>query len=204
MSDNVATPAQANPEAGQANSNTPNPTAVTPPAGQAAAQTQTPTEPVKPVVPEKYDLKMPEGFLLGEGYQEKIASYARERGFSNDQAQELLNREHQAATQYHESIMSNLKQTQDSWVSAVKADPEIGGSNFQESVRLAKLAIDKFGSDGLRNELNTTRYGDHPEVVRMFSRIGKLIADDKLVQSNAQQTVKKSHAELLYGPEKKG
>jgi hypothetical protein len=68
----------------------------------------TDTQPVKPegtppeakpteakVVPEKYDLKLPEASLLDASHVEKLTAFAKERGLSNDEAQALLERENQ-------------------------------------------------------------------------------------------------------------
>ena len=67
----------------------------TKPADPAAAKTE-PKKEEKPAVPEKYDLKAPEGSLLAEPMLEKIAAFARERGFSQEQAQAMV--EHESAS----------------------------------------------------------------------------------------------------------
>src|SRR5688572_20896218 len=67
--------------------------------GNKDKQVEAPKE-QKPVVPEKYDLKLPEGSLLEAAQMEKISAYAKEKGLSNEQAQELLERENDAVSGY--------------------------------------------------------------------------------------------------------
>lgn len=154
--------------------------------------------PEKPVVPEKYDLKAPEKSLLSSAQVDKIAQYAKERGFSNEQAQELLNREASAVTEYHQGLESMLSRRQEEWAGETKADKEVGGEKFKESLSLAKSVIDRFGTEQLKKELNATKFGDHPEVVRVFARIGRAMAPDQLVHSQGQADTKPPLAERLY------
>lgn len=130
------------------------------------------------------DLKVPEGLQLPKDYVEKIASYAREQGFSKDKAQELLNLKADMIQDMIEQQKESYAKTRDEWVSQVKNDQEIGGNNFKQSIDLAQRALKQFASDEFIKTLNETGYGDHPEVVRVFARVGKLIANDHIVQSN--------------------
>ena len=73
---------------------------------------------------------------------------------------------------------------------------------FNESIELSKRVIDKFGSQELKQQLDATGFGNHPELVRIFSKIGKAMGDDKLVIVNRQDQPKKTLAEKMYGDNK--
>ena len=75
------------------------------------------------------------------------------------------------------------------WASRAKADPEIGGAGFDANVAYAKRAIDRFGDDRLRGTLAQTGMGNHPELIRMFARVGRDLAP---------KPKRKSAAEILY------
>ncbi|MEC7472463.1 MAG: hypothetical protein VX946_03765 [Pseudomonadota bacterium] len=47
-------------------------------------------------------------------------------------------------------------------------------------------AIEKFGSPELRQVLNDSGLGNHPELVKFCHRIGKAISDDSLVLGGTQ------------------
>jgi hypothetical protein len=64
------------------------------------------------------------------------------------------------------------------WTTASKADPEFGGEKLASSLNLAKRAIDKYGTPGLRTMLDQSGLGNHPEVIRFFTRIGRTLSED--------------------------
>ena len=130
------------------------------------------------------DLKLPEGLQLPKDSVEKIASYAREQGFSKDKAQELLDLKAHMVNDMIAAQQESYSKTREEWVSQVKNDQEIGGNNFKQSIDHAQRALKQFASDEFIKTLNETGYGDHPEVVRVFARIGKMIGNDTIVQSN--------------------
>jgi len=153
----------------------------------------------KSTVPEKYELKLPEGSLLDASTIEKISAEAREKGLSNEDAQALLDRENMAVAAYHETQMKQVEDIRNGWSKAAEADPEVGGQGFKENVELARRAIERFGSEEFRKALDETGFGNHPEVIRTFVRIGKSMADDKLVHAKDHGAGdQKSAAELFY------
>lgn len=140
----------------------------------------------------KYELKLPEGSPLEASYVEKIATYAKERGLSNEQAQALLERE--------SSTVADYKSLTRGWVDDVRNDKEIGGDHFNENVGLALSVVEKYGTDSLKTALKETGYGNHPELVRIFARIGKAMAPDRLVKAGTQSAPQKRPIEeILYG-----
>lgn len=159
----------------------------------------------KPIVPEKYDLKLPEGSLLRAQDLEKIASLAKERGLSNEDAQKLVVTKDETYRELLSKQQEELKQkTQTEWINEGKNDKEIGGDAFQKNVEMAKRVVQKFGSESFQKTLSETGLGNHPELVRTFARIGKLMSEDQLVigATGAVKT-KKSAEEVLYGGGKK-
>lgn len=131
--------------------------------------------------PEEYDLKLPEDSQLDPSVTEEIADFAREQGFSNEQAQALLDRESNAVASYIEAQDEQVKEIRESWLGTSEKDKEIGGDGFKENVELAKRAVDKYGSDEFRQALDETGFGNHPEVLRTFVRIGKAMGEDNIV-----------------------
>lgn len=169
---------------------------VTPP---VIADPVTPPVVTPPVAPEKYELTMPKDSLLEPSTIEKISAYAKEKGLSNEAAQEILDRENSAVQTYHENQNKQVEEIRASWIKSAEADKEVGGKDFKQNVELAKRVIDKFGSEEFKTALNETGFGNHPEVVRTFVRIGKMMADDEMVFSKAQpSTGTKSNADVFY------
>jgi hypothetical protein len=151
------------------------------------------------VVPEKYELQLPKDSPLDPGHLEKIAAYAKERGFSQEEAQAFMERDHEVLAAYVDQQNGKFNETRAGWIEAVKADKEIGGENMPKAVELARRALDRFGSKSLKDELNRTGLGDHPELVRLLSRVGKIMSNDSSILGGNSVDSKKSMAELLYG-----
>ena len=135
---------------------------------------------------------------------EEVAAFAKAQGFSNETAQAVLERENGAIARYQESQMAQFKEMVEvKWVEQVKADKEIGGEKFKENVELAHRALKQFGSPDFIKELDSSGYGNHPELVRIFARVGKMISNDKAVMPGMQSAPKKSREELFYGESSK-
>jgi hypothetical protein len=161
----------------------------------AQATEQKPPE-QKPDV--KYELKIPDGSPLDASVLAEVEAFAKEKGISPEIAQAIVEKQHAAASAYATKLASEYEATKAKWVSAVQTDKEIGGEAFKGNVEIAHRAMKAFASDEFVSILETTGLGNHPELVRVFYRIGKQMADDKLV-TGAQAQPKKSAAEAFYG-----
>lgn len=155
-------------------------------ANTAAATTTTeqtppaekPAEAPEKVVPESYDLKMPEGVSLDEAAAKEFTDIAKEAGLSAEQAQKFADvgaKMAQRQAEQHAMLVA-------SWADSAQADKEFGGDKFSENLAVAKTALDKFASPELKAFLDTTGFGNHPELIRAFYRAGKAISEDGLVK----------------------
>lgn len=165
---------------------------------QQAAQAAPDATPQAPAVPEKYDFKLDEGSLLDAAYVEQFSQFAKEKKLTQDQAQEFLQREAQALNTFVQKQQQEFEKQQSQWVEQIKTDPEIGGEKFNQSIELAHRALKEFASDSFLKELETTGYGNHPELVRVFAKIGNLIKEDKIISPNASGG-SRSLEEIFYG-----
>ena len=141
----------------------------------------------KPVgVPEKYELKAPEGMTFHPESVAKFEALARELGYDNDQAQnivDVINGEVQA-TQTRQ--MEAWQQQQETWVNELKADKEIGGANFDRTVSRAQSFAKVLDPSGKFGELiDALGVGNHPALVRGFEKLGALMEDDGPIDSGS-------------------
>lgn len=194
---------------------TPNTTVLAPNQEAVAAVSQQPTplvaaliEPANPPAdPAKaateLALKVPDDSFLKPSEVEQIKSYAKEKGLTNDQAQELLNQRHDAIQEFVKDRQAENAQVQAQWLEQVKSDPEIGGEAFGQNVEIAKRALDKWASPEIRQYLEETQLGNNPNVVKFFVRIGKAMANDTLVVPGAQSGASGKTAEERMYPNHK-
>lgn len=169
----------------------------------AADKTKREQDALKNKAPEKYELKKPDNSKLSQGQLDKIASIAKERGLSQERAQELVNERSQAIAEYETENEAYVKNMQDGWLATAKTDKEYGGDNYPKNAEIARRVLSKYGTPEFNAILSDPKqglFGNHPELVRVFVRIGKAMSEDQLVLAQAQNLGgQKSTADKLYG-----
>ena len=154
-------------------------TADTTATSNTAASTTDPKT-TEPVVPESYELKMPEGVQLDSAAAEEFTAIAKELKLDQAAAQKLADIGAKMATRQAEAHA----QLVETWTEQVKTDKEIGGDKLDQNLGIARKAIDTFGSPELKALLNSTGLGNHPEVVKLAFKVGKAISEDRFVQGS--------------------
>lgn len=148
--------------------------------------------------PEKYEFKTGEGVELDTEALKDFEPVARELNLTNEQAQKLVDL-------YGTKIMPMVQQQQveawqkttEQWAADVKADKEIGGDKLTGNLSVAQRALAQFGTPELKEYLEGTGLGNHPELVKAFIKIGKAMSEDGMVDGSNQG--QRSAAEVLYG-----
>jgi hypothetical protein len=162
----------------------PAPAAAADPAAPAADPAK-PAEPAKPAaapgVPEKYEFTAPEGVELDAEVLTEFEGVARELGLPQDKAQAVIDKlAPKIAAQQKATFEGLLTKADAEWTAASKIDPEFGGEKLDENMAVAKKAWETFGTPELQNLLNTSRMGNHPEIIRWAYRVGKAISEDTI------------------------
>lgn len=147
---------------------------------QAAEAARTQASAEKPAgAPEKYEFKAAEGQpAFDEQVTGAFGEVAKELNLSQDDAQKVLDKMAPVlASRQTETL--NVARAQ--WANESKADAEFGGDKLAENLGTAKKAIDAFATQPLKDLLEESGLGNHPEVVRLFVRVGKAISEDGFV-----------------------
>lgn len=148
--------------------------------------------------PDKYDFKVTEGQPLDVTAVAAFEPIARELNLSNEQAQKLVDLYGaQIMPQVIKQQADQWQQQIDTWVKTVNEDKALGSV---ESINHAQRAMEKFGSPDLKQYLNDTGLGNHPELIRTFAHIGKSMAEDNLVTGDHNGQM--SAADVLFGDSK--
>lgn len=147
--------------------------------------------------PEKYEFQAGEGVELDAEALKDFEPVARELNLTNEQAQKLVDA--------YPKILAGVQQRQadawqaqtEEWAATVKADKEIGGDKLTANLGVAQRALDTFGTPALKEYLNGTGLGNHPELVKAFVKVGKAMSEDGVV--TGKEIGQRSAAEVLYG-----
>lgn len=208
----------------------------TPPAGDPAAPTNgaggtplvtppvlDPAAPVTPpapvvaaavVVPEKYELKLPDGSTFQPDFVTRTADTARALGLSNEAGQKLLDAQIAEVSKATTVAVDAAKaeqleamqpggaiwtEHQTQWQTKALADAEIGGSpeKLQANVDLALKVVNKFATADTKKFFQDTGLGSHPELVRIFARIGKQMSEASLVMPGASGSLATTEEQRL-------
>lgn len=127
--------------------------------------------------PESYVLDLPNF----QGSPEDLAfvtEMAQQSGLPAKEASEFLRR-----SEIYQNILQ--EKTAEAWAEASRTDPEFGGAQFDANLVVTKRGYDMFATDELKNILEQTGYGNHPEVLRLFHKIGKMMGEDNIVGGGA-------------------
>jgi hypothetical protein len=132
--------------------------------------------------PEKYEaLKLPEGVVMPEAFQEAFTPIAKELGLSQAKAQllfdGLVSKVQPIMLADQAAKWETQKQT---WATESRADKEFGGDAFAANSALAIRAVNTFGTPEFKAALNQFGLGNHPEMVRFMVKVGKAMSEDTL------------------------
>lgn len=144
--------------------------------------------------PDEYVFTPPDGVEIDETQIEAFGEYAHDLGLSQDQFQKLIDFEMERAQQAQSQMADAYTERVSAWAEATKADKELGGEVLDENLGLAKRAMDAFASPELAKLIDTPStenpdglgLGNHPEVIRLFYRVGKAISESDLVTGDSK------------------
>jgi len=131
-------------------------------------------------VPEdgKYTLTMPEGVEVDQELLDALGPDLKELNLTNGQAQKLADK---FAKVQQDRVAKRTKEWGErvqKWADDAKADKDIGGDKWDGTVTAARRAIDNLGTPALKEYLEVTGGGNHPEVIRIFAKVGSMIRED--------------------------
>ena len=157
------------------------------------------TEP-KAVTVDYENLKLPDGSLLSADELAEVKKVAKDSGLTLDEAQGVLEVKNDAVKAYSARQTELIVKARQEWKESWSNDPEYGGDKLKENTELAKRAWGKLADNELKTLADQTGFGDHPAVLRMMARIGRLFSEDTLIRGSVGGAPKqRSPEEVLYG-----
>ena len=166
------------------------PAAVTPAAVTPAA-TVTPAG-----APEAYtDFTMPEGTTFAPEVLTVFKSTAKELNLPQDKAQLIISKLVPAIETRGKAAIA---QGRADMLAAAKADKDIGGEKFDESVAVAKIAMAAYFTPEFAKFLNDSGLGNHPEMIRGLMKAGIPLKPDGWVFGGKKPAADGSDARVLY------
>ena len=166
------------------------------PAGDPAPKDPAPAD-------EPFSVKAPEG---AEEYQADIDKFsgdmvswlkANPNASGYEILEEVVARQVKLMGEVKSQAMAQRNQQISTWEEELKADKDFGGEAFDKNVATAIKGLEAVGSPELRQMLDQTGLGSHPEIVRAFKKVGELVADAPFA-TGAQPAQSASPAARMY------
>ena len=147
------------------------------------------------------DFTVPEGVEMNAEVVAEFKAIAKELGIPQESAQKLIDLQVRMESGRTEAIQKAIADQSRQWAETIKADKEFGGEKFDQTKAVAIKAVERYGSPELRSLLNESGLGNHPEMVKLFHRVGQSISEDGLVLPGTQSntTSNKRTADVLFG-----
>lgn len=147
------------------------------------------------------DFSLPEGVELDEAMMGQAVELFKETGLPKEQAQKFIDLYASKVQEIAQNQIDTHSQLMEEWQTNAKNDKEFGGDKFEQSIGVAKQALKHFGTPELNELLETHGVGNHPEMIRLLVKVGKLTMEDSPQGSQGNgDSAPKDHATLLYGP----
>lgn len=156
---------------------------------------ETPAQPqptAQPVVPEKYEFKLPEGMSISDELKNRFTEVAKSAKLTQEQADSLL--------KMHADTMMEVNGQAEAMANTWAEESSKQGLLAPEKIGLANEALNLFGTKELRNLLVDSGVANHPEVLTFLQRIGGLIHEDTPVSGG---NVASQQQEINYFPNSK-
>lgn len=139
-----------------------------------------------------YSFEAPEDYEVTDAVQAELdvfSSIAKDSGLSQAQYQQLVSWQIERGREMGTAQGAEYEKRVSNWADQAKTDEEYGGDEINTNLKLATQAVDKFSTAGLKSILAKATpdnpeglgIGNHPEMVRLFYRIGKAMGDSDLV-----------------------
>ena len=138
------------------------------------SQADKPGEQVEP-----YRFTPPQGMDLDQELAAAATPVLREIGLDDAKANRLLQLVPKVQERYAQQMADEWAVIRADWGKKTRSDSDIGGANFQQTTKMAALAMDAAGApkgSEFRQLLDDSGLGSHPAFVRVFRNLGRLIA----------------------------
>lgn len=133
-------------------------------------------------------LTLPEGMKADDPAFKSFAEvFADPKLDAQARGQKLIDLYKDAVTGIRQSQVDTWTKTNEGWVAAVKADPDIGGAKFDGVKTSIAKAIDSLGPElsvAFRQGLDATGAGNHPAIWKGLAKMAALLTEGGHVTGN--------------------
>lgn len=131
------------------------------------------------------DIKVPDGSAVDDKSLATLKETLADANLSpSERGQKLFDLHNSIVKEAVEGPVNLWMKTQGEWQAAVKADAELGGANHPAVLETIAKGLEAIGgaeAAKMREAFILTGAGNHPEIVRLMYRVGKMVTEGKHV-----------------------
>lgn len=145
------------------------------------------------------DIVLPEGFEgVDTASQEAFVSILNEYKVPAEGLKKLVDLQTGIMKAASEKGSALWNQTQDTWRKEIMADAEFGGPRLNENLGQISRLIDKYGTSKLRDMMDLTGAGNHPEMIKFLTKVARdNLAEGQPVTGQPSRG-ERTHADILF------
>lgn len=156
----------------------------------------------KPAALTEADIKLKDGFTLGEGGVKVALEKLNSLGITDKaQAQKAIDMFAEELSRIDAKYQAEKKtawsDTVKQWGAETKADKEVGGQNFQANREFALRAIRELGDQSFKDAA-MAGFANHPGTFKFLVKVGKMLSEDTPTQNNTGGKTEKSLGDTLF------
>lgn len=155
-------------------------------------------------VPEKYEIKAPEGMTIDETIMKEFTPIAKELGLSNEGVQKLVDFEAKRLSAAQTASEAAQKQSFETFRETTRNEAvEFFGSKLADELPYVAKGRDNFADDEVMQLLEATGLSNHKAFIKMFAKMGRTVSEDKLADgkaSGAEDT--RTPGQIIYAKDK--
>lgn len=176
--------------------------------GEAGGSGEDGVDPAAPAEAAPYEgLTAPEGTTLHEEDLAAAAPLMRQFGVPDDQGQAFLDAAapvigaivNRAIDGLTTQMTENRVELTRQWVEEIRADPVVGGANFDRQAANVALFRDNFVDADTMRDLTESGYANNPGLYRAFAKAGAALSEAEIHRGEVGQQ-KLTTAQKLYDP----
>lgn len=152
----------------------------------------------KAEVPETYStegLEVPEDMEIDMPTVEALSEVAKEIGLSQEKFNTLYNK---MMPVLNDRLAEQIDSVRGDFIKEAKADPEIGGAKWSETLTIARKALFQFTDEGTRDLLKASGLDCHPGIIRAFLNVGKAMSDDTVLRGSTAAVERDAARSFFY------
>ena len=146
-----------------------------------------------------YTLTAPEGYPISEGALKGLNEVCKSANLNEEQANAVMAYMQGNYTSFMAQQQEAMQAQAKTWIGEFQADKEFGGDKFDASVADAQRALAAFDKSGTVSKmLKETGYGNNPDVLRIFARVGRALGEDQLAGNGGGGVEQKPLEDRFY------